>query len=104
MTTKKISAPKILVIGANGQIGSELVEALALKYGHDAVLATDLAPLGRVPGIRYEVLDCLDAGNLPTQLLGFSSRVRAITGGGAEAQIEVRLHHVIQCFFQMNCI
>ena len=35
---------RILVIGANGQIGSELVEALALKFGADNVVAADIAP------------------------------------------------------------
>ena len=32
----------ILVIGANGQIGSELVEELRLQYGNDGVIATDI--------------------------------------------------------------
>lgn len=59
-----MSTPKILVIGANGQIGSELVEALAEQHGNDAVLATDLAPKGRVQNVPYETLDCLDAGKL----------------------------------------
>ncbi len=52
---------KILVIGANGQIGSELVEALALQYGNESVLAADLAPAGRIANVPYETLDCLDA-------------------------------------------
>ncbi len=59
-----MSQPKILVIGANGQIGSELIEALAARHGNDAVLATDLAPHSRVTGIRYETLDALDAARL----------------------------------------
>jgi nucleoside-diphosphate-sugar epimerase len=52
--------PKVLVLGANGQIGSELVEGLAAKYGTDAVLGSDLAPQGRVPGIPYRSLNVLD--------------------------------------------
>jgi nucleoside-diphosphate-sugar epimerase len=63
-----MSTPKILVIGANGQIGSELVEALAERHGNDAVLASDLAPQltlqSRVQDVRYETLDCLDAVRL----------------------------------------
>jgi nucleoside-diphosphate-sugar epimerase len=62
-----MSTPKILVIGANGQIGSELVEALAERHGADAVLATDLAPKGRAYGsqkVQYDMLDCLDANRL----------------------------------------
>ena len=32
---------KILVIGAGGQLGTELTKALADKYGKDSVIATD---------------------------------------------------------------
>lgn len=59
-----MSTPKILVIGANGQIGSELVDALAEKYGADAVVASDLAAHGRNPVTQYETLDCIDANKL----------------------------------------
>jgi nucleoside-diphosphate-sugar epimerase len=51
---------KVLVLGANGQIGSELVEALAARYGRESVLGSDLAPQGRVPGIPYRSLNVLD--------------------------------------------
>ena len=33
---------KILVIGAAGQLGSELTKSLSDKYGAEAVIATDL--------------------------------------------------------------
>jgi len=61
-----MSAPKILIIGANGQIGTELADALALQHGDDAVVTSDLAPTGRVPRLAHEALDVTDAAALAT--------------------------------------
>jgi len=55
---------RILVIGANGQIGSELVEALAAQHGADNVIATDIGPRSLYGAGRYETLDVLDAGRV----------------------------------------
>jgi nucleoside-diphosphate-sugar epimerase len=57
------SMNRILVTGAAGQVGTELVPALREAYGEDAVLATDVRrpETGMLEG-RFEVLDCLDAG------------------------------------------
>ncbi len=55
---------KILIIGANGQIGTELATALALRDGAQAVVTSDLAHSGRVPGISHEALDVTDAAAL----------------------------------------
>jgi nucleoside-diphosphate-sugar epimerase len=55
---------KILLIGANGQIGTELAGALAQRHGPAAVVTSDLAPQGRVPGLAHEALDCTDIGAL----------------------------------------
>mgnify|MGYP003332946376 FL=1 len=56
--------PKILIIGANGQIGTELAEALVARHGPDAVVTSDLSPRGRVPGLAHEALDVTDAAAL----------------------------------------
>ena len=55
---------KILIIGANGQIGTELAEALVLRHGRAAVVTSDLASVGRVSGLAHEALDCTDVGAL----------------------------------------
>ncbi|KAF1685096.1 NAD-dependent epimerase [Pseudoxanthomonas broegbernensis] len=52
---------RILITGANGQIGTELADALARRHGADAVITSDLAPRGRGPGRVHEVLDVTDA-------------------------------------------
>jgi nucleoside-diphosphate-sugar epimerase len=59
-----VTTAKILIIGANGQIGSELAEALVASHGRAAVVTSDLAPQGRVPGLAHESLDVTDAGAL----------------------------------------
>ena len=51
-----MSAPKILIIGANGQIGTELGEALIARHGAQAVVTSDLAPEGRLPQVAHEAL------------------------------------------------
>ncbi|MEB0138292.1 MULTISPECIES: NAD-dependent epimerase/dehydratase family protein [unclassified Undibacterium] len=55
---------KILVIGANGQIGSELVAALALQYGTANVVAADITPRSLYGAALYEVIDVLDPARL----------------------------------------
>jgi nucleoside-diphosphate-sugar epimerase len=59
-----MATPKILIVGANGQIGTELAEALLQRHGRDAVVTSDLASFGRVPGLAHEALDATDAAAL----------------------------------------
>nr|WP_315257285.1 NAD-dependent epimerase/dehydratase family protein [uncultured Duganella sp.] len=56
----QMSQQKILVIGANGQIGSELVEALAAQHGAHNVIASDVSPTNLYNAPRYTTLNVLD--------------------------------------------
>ena len=65
MTTGFLKDPlmdKILVIGAAGQLGSELTRSLADQFGGDQVIATDLRATAseQFPFCRFEVLDVMD--------------------------------------------
>jgi nucleoside-diphosphate-sugar epimerase len=55
---------RILIIGANGQIGSELVSALAEKHGADNVIASDISTQNVYGAARYTPLDVLDKDSL----------------------------------------
>jgi threonine 3-dehydrogenase len=58
-----MSTPKILITGANGQIGRVLTEELRSIYGREAVLATDIAKLPTTIE-PYEFLDILNQQRL----------------------------------------
>ena len=51
---------KILIIGAGGQIGIELVQELSLLYGSSNVIAADLKPIEALEVNPFEKLDVLD--------------------------------------------
>jgi nucleoside-diphosphate-sugar epimerase len=80
----------ILVIGAAGQIGSELVVELRKTYGNDHVFATDIkqAPRDIMEGGPFQVLDVMD----DKQLIHFIIRhkinqiyhLAAVLSGNAE--------------------
>jgi len=54
---------KILVIGANGQIGTVLTNTLREKFGHNNVIATDIRAKENQEG-PFEILDILDGEKL----------------------------------------
>lgn len=58
------TTPRILILGANGQIGTELAAALAARHGAATVITSDLAPSGRIPGLTHEMLDVTDGARL----------------------------------------
>jgi nucleoside-diphosphate-sugar epimerase len=55
---------RILIIGANGQIGSELVSALAQKHGAANVIASDISADNLYGAARYTQLDVLSRDSL----------------------------------------
>ena len=57
-------SPRILIIGANGQIGTELATALAQRCGAHAVVTADIhgAPPHARRDLVHELLDATDAG------------------------------------------
>jgi len=59
-----MSAPRILIIGSNGQVGTELGELLVARYGARAVVTADVVPHGRLPGVVHELLDVMDMAAL----------------------------------------
>jgi nucleoside-diphosphate-sugar epimerase len=60
---------RILIIGANGQIGSELVSALADKHGAQNVIASDIGELNLYAAARYTRLNVLEKDALAQLVL-----------------------------------
>lgn len=54
-----MSKQRLLVTGANGQIGTVLVQALQERYGYDQIVASDIRPPAEEHAI-FEKLDVLD--------------------------------------------
>lgn len=59
-----MSTKKILVVGSNGQIGTELVIELRNRFGRDQVIASDIRPADEVSDEPFEQLDIMDADAL----------------------------------------
>jgi nucleoside-diphosphate-sugar epimerase len=62
---------KILVIGASGQIGSELTLELRKNYGNENVFATDIneAPIDVKESGPFQILDVLDTEGLTNHIV-----------------------------------
>ena len=59
-----MSGPRILVTGANGQLGSELAEALVARFGSGALITSDIVAKPCVRGVIHETLDVTDINAL----------------------------------------
>src|ERR1700761_1602805 len=55
---------KIIIIGANGQIGTELVMTLRQIHGNDNVVASDIHNPGKTGEGPFEHVDVMDKANL----------------------------------------
>jgi nucleoside-diphosphate-sugar epimerase len=75
---------RVLVTGANGQIGSELVEALGARHGPGQVVRLDLTPpsAGNEPSQNgatssgpFEVVDVRDRSTLGTVIEAYDVKV-----------------------------
>lgn len=56
-----MSRARTLIIGANGQVGTELAAALATAQGDDAIVTADISPRPALPGLAHVQLDVTDA-------------------------------------------
>ncbi len=59
-----MSGSRILVTGANGQLGSELAAALVARFGNDAIVTSDIIAKPCVRGVIHETLDVTDSNAL----------------------------------------
>ncbi|MCM2272171.1 MAG: L-threonine 3-dehydrogenase [candidate division Zixibacteria bacterium] len=108
---------KILVTGAIGQIGSELVTALRQRYGADKVVATDI----RMPndkelrdGGPFEFLDVTDSNHITRVMsmyeIGTIYHLAAVLSAIGESRPNIAwqinmngLYHVLEAARQYKC-
>lgn len=95
MSEPQAKTRSILVTGALGQIGSELVPALRLRYGADRVIASDVrvSPREELHTGPLEQLDCTDALQLQDVVrrhdVGTIYHLAALLSATAEAKPQV---------------
>lgn len=94
----------ILVIGAGGQVGQELVEQLRLKKGKDGVLATDIRKLDDSNGPSEE-LNAMDAAQLKSLVENYQVReiyhLAALLSATAEKQVKFAWDLNMQSLFHV---
>ncbi len=96
---------KILVIGAGGQIGKELVEELCHIYGNKNIVASDIKPNSDSP-CSYEVLDVMDSKAIVTiikkhnvkEVYLLAALLSATAEKFPEQRLETKYGRAIECF------
>jgi nucleoside-diphosphate-sugar epimerase len=97
---------KIIVIGANGQIGTELVMSLRAKYGHEQVIASDIHQVDNplTNDGPFELVNVLDKDNLrnlfdkhrPTQVYLLAAMLSATGEQKPKLAWELNMNGLIQ--------
>lgn len=104
----------ILVTGALGQIGSELVNALRARYGDDAVIASDIRMPPRGTDGPFEFVDCTNLRSLQEVIrrndVGTIYHLAALLSAVAESKPQVAwdvnmggLYRVLEVARENNC-
>jgi nucleoside-diphosphate-sugar epimerase len=97
---------KIIVIGANGQIGTELVMSLRAKYGQEQVIASDIHQIDNplTSNGPFELVNVLDKDNLrnlfekhrPTQVYLLAAMLSAVGEQKPKLAWDLNMNGLIQ--------